>query len=620
MLHRLASLFLIFLTAGFFYLVHGQKNSQPPFVDTVWSLNSSLNSIANNEYLLLMEQGAEQELGQVLDRFGLEIMQPLGEWVHVATKEASLSQQMIDLNSPQGQKNQHLLAALEADPAVHSAALNYIQSNDGAFSACNPELVNETTESDDALIAPKDPMYRFQWHLSPNGANISSAWGITRGDPRTVIAVVDRNFMLQDPDLLSDHCPSRHYYYENVADYMPQKRAGIVNDAKPHGTNVLNILAPCTNNALGLAGIDWYAQIFAIDSLGDASLSARMFGVLWASGLDVCTKSLASCPKKSAFQRNLHPANIINTSFGFAGAYLKDPPYGTVLDIIGHINRQGRIIIASAGNEGGLADRRLPGSAGGVISVGASNQKQQSASFSNFGRTVDVVAPGENLFSTFNNAPIALNGTSFSAPIVAGIAGLMLAANPDLSWKHIEYILKTTAKPMSCQDYCPLTMKKTSLTQCQKLCCQGEQSICAAGIVDANKAVAMAKAGIPKVALIDVDDYYLPLSQVNQLRTILSVKNWGAERALVRFKTTDPYLTISPANFLMAAASPDGIPSYQNIMVSYAQLPDRELVLGLVLEAASFNHPELFNDRIEAIVEIVPDQVAAKRMLRELVY
>src|SRR5690606_14850444 len=107
-------------------------------------------------------------------------------------------------------------------------------------------------------------------------------------------------------------------------------------------------------------------------------------------GLDVCTKSITGCPEKSHFQRNLHPANVINTSFGFAGDFLLDPPYGPVLDVIGHVNREGRIIVASAGNEGQIADRRLPGAAGGVISVGSSNIHHRGSEFSNVGRTIDV--------------------------------------------------------------------------------------------------------------------------------------------------------------------------------------------------------------------------------------
>ena len=615
---RLVSLLFIFLTIGFFWQIHWQKSlKSPDFLDSVFYAPEKENSIALNEFLILMENGAENKLPLVLDKFNLTLVEPLGEWVHVASRDAAKEQKIGRLDSLGAQENQKILLALEANSFVHSAQLNHIQSDDGGCRACifrsAPSL-----STDDGMIIPQDPLYRFQWHLSADkGINLPQAWAITTGNPNTLIAVVDRNFSLAEPDINPAFCKSRQYYYENVLDYTPQKRPETSKDLEPHGIGVLSVLAPCTDNGLGLAGIDWRAQIFAVDTKGDRSLSARMFGILWAAGMNVCTSSITSCSKGSSFQRNLHPANIINASFGFSGPFLDEPPYGPMLDIIGSINREGRIVVASAGNEGSLADRRLPGSAGGVISVGASDIKARSSVFSNFGRTIDVLAPGENIFGVVKGETVSLNGTSFATPIVSGLVSLMLSVNPDLSWKQAEYILKKTAKPLSCEDYCPSTLKKAMRLECQNLCCEKERSICAAGIVDAEKAVAMAKSGIPKIPLIDFDDYYLPLSELNNLRLKVAVKNWGGQSAQVRMKKTDEYLKIYPESFSLPPIK-NGLPSTKDILVYYDHVADIPLVLSLILEAASSQTPTQFTDRIEAIVEIVPDGFAGEKQYNEL--
>lgn len=611
MLVRLVSFFLIMLTIGFFYYVHHINNLRPPSsIERVFFPHDTETKIALNEYLILMEDGEKEKLPQVLARFNLKVIEPLGEWVLVASMDAAHEQRIIPLNTPAAQENKVIAAHIEAHPSVHTAYLNYVQSDDSACLSCMREPREE--ESRDDSIVPRDPMFPLQWHLSKEkGIHLPQAWAITTGNPAIVLGIVDRNFSFTDPDMDPKLCSSRQYYYENVLDYTPQKKTRAANDNRAHGLDVLNVLAPCTDNGLGLAGIDWHAQVFLVDTLGDRTLAARMFGILWAAGFDVCTSSIASCPEGSSFQRNRHAATIINASFGFSGPYLDDPPYGPVLDVIGRINREGRILVASIGNEESLADRRLPGSAGGVISVGSSNKERKSSNFNNFGRTVDILAPGEQIFGMVKGRASSLSGTSFATPIVTGVVSLMASVNPELSWKQVEYILKTTATPLSCDSYCPNTMKESAKKECRDLCCVKDRSICASGIIDAAKAVAMAQAGIPKTALIDFDDYYLPLSSLNDLRMKVVVKNWGSETALVRMKKTNDYLKIYPENFSLGPLK-DGIPSTKEIMLYYDHVAAKPLVLSLVLEAASLAKPTQFDDRIEAIVEIVPDEGGIK--------
>ncbi len=602
MAHPLFSVFLVLLTITFFWQAQLNKTIPQPFTK---NFKKEEQLIARNEYLVLLEQEHRQDALELLKELHLELIGPVGEWLHVGLKKSLEVQEMTALSTQEALDADNMIALLESHPFIHTAHLNYSEPDEGGCRSC---LTDEKT-NDVALVIPKDPLYREQWHLSgKKGIHMPQAWALTKGNPKTVIAVVDRNFSLDDPDFNPLLCASRRYYYDNVLDYMPQQRRLAQNDDYAHGLAVLNVLAPCTDNGVGLAGIDWYAQVSAVDTKGDKTLSGRLFGVMWAAGIDLCTFGIASCPLGSAFKKNQHPADIINASFGFSGNFLKDPPFGPVLDMLGPINRQGRIVVASAGNEGINADRRLPGAAGGIISVGASTIDGKSPAYANFGRSIDVLAPGDNILGLIEGQMVSLDGTSFATPIVSGIVSLMRSVNPSLSWKHAEYILKKTAQPIPCDNYCPATMANNIQKECQELCCEGEKTICAAGIVDAFAAVAMAKAGIPKTPLIDVDDYYLALSKESGLKTKLIVKNWGDATADVHLKKTEAFLKIYPEQFSLPAMK-NGQPSTKEILVYYDKNATSPVILSLVLE--SFSGKSGVSDSIEAIVEIVPDRPQA---------
>lgn len=623
MLRRIATLVLILLALGFFLLHRFYETTTVTRSPISAPLKrSSNNAIMADEFLILMDVGDEERLPDVLSEFDLRVISPLGEWVHVARNSAGDSRKVVELSSKKAVENARLAGLIQSHTAVHSAHLNYVELTDSMV-ACMPSLeFAKDDQGDEDGIIPKDPFYYRQWHLSKeHGVNMPGAWALTTGDPHIVIALVDRNFFFGSPDLSPKNCTTRRYYHEHITDYFQRAIARDPNDTSTHGTDVLSVIAPCTDNDIGISGIDWHAQIFAVDSEADRSFSARMLGILWAAGIDVCTSGITPCKKDLDLQKNLHPANIINTSFGFAERYLRDPPYGPVLDIIGQINRQGRAIVASVGNEGSFADRRLPGAAGGVISVGASNEHKQSSSFSNFGRTVDVLAPGENIFTIRNDVAVLLNGTSFSAPIVSGIASLMLAVNPKLSWKHIEYILKETSTPISCQDYCPHTMAPGAQEACQKYCCDQDRSICARGIVDAQKALEMAKDATFLLPLIDVDDYFIALSDDNGLRGEIQIKNYGKVPAKVKMKPTDKHLRMSPAVVMVKAMDESGRPGISGARVFYDVEPKHHVVASLILIGSS-DKAEARGDQIEAIVEIVPDPKKSnnshKKIFREL--
>lgn len=612
---RIATVLLVVLIVIFYgYRCVQKKFIAPHFVDTVEALPATNEMIVDNEFLMLMDEGDESYVNEVLKEFELELIAPLGEWLHVA-RRGHVGEHKIIARSALSQANNDFVIRLQENTYVHNVKLNFVQNNDSFFSCDGGKNLSSSSEDSQ----PSDPYFPFQWHLSSKtGINLPGAWRLSTGNPDTMIALVDRYFLSAEADLSIDQCAGRKYFYENILDYFPKAKSPNINVSTMHGSQVLSVVAPCTDNAIGLAGVDWRAQVFLVDSKENASFAARMFGLLWAAGFDVCSKSIVGCPSQHSFQKNQHPANIINASFGFANSWLKDPPYGPVLDVIGRINHQGRIVIASAGNETQIADRRLPGAAGGVISVAASNEKRESAWFSNFGRTVDVYAPGEGIIGLKHGQPITLNGTSFSAPIITGLSALMLAVNPMLAWKHIEYIFHTTSRLMSCNELCPPSFK-TAQKICRDYCCVGEKNICGGHIVDAEAAVTMAQQGIPNVALIDIDDYYLALSDDNALTTKVYVKNWGKKPAIARMKKTDPHLKLWPEQFSIPPIDNHGLPGLVEATVFYDVIPEHHIVTSLIIEGANSDDPHKIHDRIEGIVEIVPDpKTNPKKILHEL--
>ncbi len=146
-------------------------------------------------------------------------------------------------------------------------------------------------------------------------------------------------------------------------------------------------------------------------------------------------------------------ADIINCSWG-----TKDVS-DSVKEVITHLSKNGRngkgtLIVFATGNDNANwsnDESQIPQ----VISVGASNAQNIRASYSNFGKNIDVLAPGgtqgnvlleEKIILLNGNGGILYgDGTSFSAPIVSGILALLLEANPNLTREQVEQILAKTS-------------------------------------------------------------------------------------------------------------------------------------------------------------------------------
>ena len=279
----------------------------------------------------------------------------------------------------------------------------------------------------------------IQWHLPVIDAN--TAWDITTGSPSIVIAIVDNAVKTTHPDLIGNlwvnagEVPNNgidddfNGYIDDINGYdvadgdnNPNPPASTtVSSAFNHGTHCAGIASAATNNNTGIASLGYNVKIMAVkcspDTGGGSQLTASYQGIDYAIAAG---------------------ADIISMSFGSGNA----PFTGQLL--INAAQARGITLVAAAGNAG-TSNPFYPAAFNNVIAVGATNQTDQKAAFSNYGNYIDVMAPGVNIYSTLagNNSYGSLSGTSMACPLVAGLAGLILSMNSALSPANVETIIES---------------------------------------------------------------------------------------------------------------------------------------------------------------------------------
>jgi subtilisin family serine protease len=256
---------------------------------------------------------------------------------------------------------------------------------------------------------PNDPSYGSQWHL-PH-IHSPEAWGITIGAAAVVVAVLDSGVDDHHPDLVSKIVAGWNFVSPNAD----------TSDVLGHGTAVAGTIGAASNNSIGVAGVNWASRIMPIvvvDANDFAAYSDIASGIQYAAD---------------------HGVRIINASLG--GPSASD----TLQNAVNYAWNKGAVVFASAMNAG-TSSPYYPAACTHAVAVSATDSNDRLASFSNYGNWITLAAPGTNILSTVAGGGYSFwNGTSFSAPIVAGVAGLVLAVNPALSNSDLVSVLKQTA-------------------------------------------------------------------------------------------------------------------------------------------------------------------------------
>jgi subtilisin family serine protease len=346
---------------------------------------------------------------------------------------------------------------------------------------------------------PKKP-----WHLfGKNGINISPAWDITEGSTKVTVAIIDGKFLQDHAAFTKGQCLSTTKYIDLV---KKNRRPDY------HGSTVSSLIQTCEKNPLQLIGVNKRSRILWVDTgLDLKQLAQSMYWAAGASGLSCQDLTNINCSNN-----NEHPAHVINMSLG---VHLNDYGWHNYFSyFVKEALKAGSILVAAAGNEARSADDNFPSALPGVISVGATNKDGNATAFSNWGETVEIMAPGADVPTVAQDGSEISRGTSLSAPLVSGVISLMRSVYQELNWKTAIYFLQTTAKKMDCHSYCIADRDSATQALCQKDCCSGEKQICTPGRMDAGAAVAAAKKaqeeGLPAVALVDANSFFVELTNI----------------------------------------------------------------------------------------------------------
>ncbi len=310
---------------------------------------------------------------------------------------------------------------------------------------------------------PNDSDYLAMQQVYFDRMNVSAGWTLQKGNPDVVIATVDGGTNWQHEDLKQNMWvnPIEDMNHNGVFDQFPAPAGdlngddddgdGFVDDvvgwnfadstnnprghlagSADHGTKTASVFGAVTNNGRGMAGTSWNCRIMAVCAADPYEDNRILFGF----------EGIAYAAAKGA--------RVINCSW----VRPNSPKVFSQMeqDVITAATQAGALIVAAAGNSRQNVDDvpYYPAAYHHVLSVGATMDTSDAiAPFTNYGLNVSVFAPGERIRVALNNGSYGTDaGTSMSSPLVAGLAGLLVAAHPGWKPEQIAEQIRMTADPI----------------------------------------------------------------------------------------------------------------------------------------------------------------------------
>lgn len=298
---------------------------------------------------------------------------------------------------------------------------------------------------------PNDPDYNRMWGMENVGQTVNgtsgipgadvsavSAWDTSTGTLSTLVGIVDSGIDYNHPDLAANIWTNPgeiagngidddgNGYVDDIHGYDFIDGDNDPMDGFGHGTHVAGTIGAVGNNGIGTVGVNWNVQMIALrmfDDFGFGTTAAAIEGLNYAVAMG---------------------ATVSNHSYGGGARSLAEESAIQAAQAAGHI------LVISAGNSGRNNDflPTYPASypQDNIIAVAATDQSDNLAGFSNFGRTsVDIGAPGVNIWSTTPTVRSTIyaanydfsDGTSMAAPMVAGAVALLQSVAPGVSYTTI---------------------------------------------------------------------------------------------------------------------------------------------------------------------------------------
>jgi serine protease len=470
----------------------------------------------------------------------------LGQRVGRALEAGAAVSERVQVVRASGISSAELAAQLAADPDVEFAEPNVrarrlAGGSDEPLFTTGPTLStrNRTGGPESGqwyLRAPETTFAALTGSSGPltvrSAINAEAAWQRTAGVPSVVIAILDTGIRRNHPEFVAQTYQGYDFVDDSTfsadgdgrdadatdpGDFVSSAEAAtaafrdadcVVESSSWHGTATASLAAAPANGA-GMSGVAPGARLLHVRVLGKCGGTAAdiQAAMRWAVGLEVPGVPL-----------NQNPAKVLNLSLGSPRATCSNLYQETVNAVLA----TGASIVVSAGNGSGDAVSQ-PANCAGVIAVAALRHSGTKSLFSNLGPEVAIAAPGANcvnisagaacifplLAATNLGATGPANdswfdsyryeiGTSFSAPLVAGVAALMYSVNPNLTAAQVRSLLRSTARPFPADSSLPVCRAPDGIAQDE---CQCTSTTCGAGMLDAAAAVA-AVTGVPAVARI----------------------------------------------------------------------------------------------------------------------
>lgn len=303
-----------------------------------------------------------------------------------------------------------------------------------------------------------EPFFPYQWYLSysdndftrtvgvdPDASiHIRDAWKITRGEG-VKVAIIDNNFEVTHPDLAANIAD----YYN--ADFQNKKVENSVSDESSHGTATAGFVA-AVPNGYGILGTAPDSRLLLIAQVyADDAATIRAFEYARKEGAKVMSNSWGTGNVSDAIAEELANLKAQNITIFFASGNNGPTP-----------DNDNQNLDAPGVND----ESELPS----VIGIGATNEYNRLATYSNYGSNIDLLAPGGEMIGLLglddsgekgvaytrylfrngyelqvDDAHAFKIGTSFACPLAAGVGALMLSANPALTPDQVRTILIQTA-------------------------------------------------------------------------------------------------------------------------------------------------------------------------------
>ena len=270
-----------------------------------------------------------------------------------------------------------------------------------------------------AAFTPNDPLIANCWGMNNTGQtggtanadiNAFEAWDTWTGSSNIILAVVDSG-VSPHPDMNGKFVPG----------WNTNNNTSNTSDGLGHGTHVAGTAGAIGNNGVGVAGVSFGVKIMPMRVLsgGGSGTEAQCgAGIVWAAdhGANICTMSLQFYTGSQTFR-----------------------------DMVDYAHGLGVMLIAATGNNQGNIVA-FPARFDNCYGVGATNHNDVRSGFSNYGPQNDVVAPGEDVYSTYiGNAYTTMSGTSMATPHISGLASMLWSFDPGLTKSEVFELITTTA-------------------------------------------------------------------------------------------------------------------------------------------------------------------------------